>query len=127
MKKSILALACAAFTFCAQAQQEVTPAAELPDNVPGLTMKNTITWYEIDPGVRTYLILLTANTLELSAELPNGGVAPTPDQQFDLMQSMVKQMTSGKGMFGKMRHGGFPGMPGMGGMGGRGRKGRFPF
>ncbi len=89
MKKSILALACAAFTFCAQAQQEVAPAAELPDNVPGLTMQNTITWYEIDPGVRTYLILLTANTLELSAELPNGGVAPTPDQQFDLMQKVV--------------------------------------
>ena len=48
-------------------------------------------------------------------------------KQFELMQTMVKQMTSGKGMFGKMRHGGFPGMPGMGGMGGRGRKGRFPF
>jgi len=48
-------------------------------------------------------------------------------KQFDLMQNMVKQMTSGKGMFGKMRSGGFPGMPGMGGMGRMGRKGRFPF
>jgi signal recognition particle subunit SRP54 len=48
-------------------------------------------------------------------------------KQFDLMQNMVKQMTSGKGMFGQMRRGGFPGMPGMGGMGRMGRKGIFPF
>ena len=91
MKKSILALACAAFTFCAQAQQESAPTAELPDNVPGATMQNTITWYEIDPGVRTYLILLAANTQELGAELPDGGVAPTPEQQFDLMQKVVEK------------------------------------
>lgn len=89
MKKSILALACAAFTFCAQAQQEVAPAAELPDNVPGMTMQSRLNWYEIDPGVRTYLILLAANTMELSAELPDAGLNPTSEQQFDLMQKVV--------------------------------------
>lgn len=89
MKRSILALVCAAFAFSAEAQQTAAPTTQLPDNVPGFTMKNQLSWFEIDPGVRTYLILLTANTLELSAELPGGGAAPTPEQQFDLMQKVV--------------------------------------
>ncbi len=39
-------------------------------------------------------------------------------KQFDMMQSMMKQMTLGgkKKKFGKMGRGGIPGMPGMGGM-----------
>ena len=39
-------------------------------------------------------------------------------KQFDMMQSMMKQMTLGgkKKKFGKMDRGGIPGMPGMGGM-----------
>ena len=37
-------------------------------------------------------------------------------KQFEMMQTLMKRMTSGKGMFGKMRRKGFGGMNGMGGM-----------
>ena len=67
---------------------ENTPK-ELPDNVPGVTQVTQLSWYEIDPGVRTYLILMSAITMELSAELPDGGVAATPEQQFDMMQKVM--------------------------------------
>ncbi len=91
MKHSIIALACAATALTVQAQEAAAPAPtrDLPDNVPGISMTTNLSWFEIDPGVRTYLILLTANTMELSAALPDGGVAPTPEQQFDLMQKVV--------------------------------------
>ena len=76
-----------------------------------------INWYEIPPDIRRYLILMTAVSMELNAELPDGGINPTPQQQFDMMQKMMKQM-GGKG--GKKRipkhllkglGGGFDGFP----------------
>ncbi len=63
--------------------------AQLPDNVPGLTQVVELTWYEIDPGVRSYLILMSAVTMELSAELPGCGITATPEQQFDMMQKVM--------------------------------------
>lgn len=63
--------------------------AQLPDNVPGLTQVVDLTWYEIDPGVRSYLILMSAVTMELSAELPGCGITATPEQQFDMMQKVM--------------------------------------
>ena len=50
----------------------------------------SISWYEIDPGIRKYLILMTAVSMELNAELPDGGINPTPEQQFDMMQKVVE-------------------------------------
>lgn len=87
MKKTLVALLCMAGTLMAQ-----TPAQSqtLPDNVPGITMQSSLSWYDIDAGVRTYLILLMANTMELSAEIQGDGTElPTPEQQFDLMQKVV--------------------------------------
>lgn len=90
MKHRLLALACVVTTLAAQAQESSAPTGELPNDVPGVTMTTNLSWFEIDPGVRSYLILLTANTMELSAALPNGGVAPTPEQQFDMMEKVVE-------------------------------------
>lgn len=50
-----------------------------------------ITWYEIDPAIRKYLILMTAVSMELNAELPDGGINPAPEQQFDMMQKIVER------------------------------------
>ncbi|MBQ3217301.1 MAG: hypothetical protein IJB33_00335 [Akkermansia sp.] len=90
MKHRLLALAYVATTLAIQAQESNTPTKELPNDVPGVTMTTDLSWFEIDPGVRSYLILLTANTMELSAALPDGGVAPTPEQQFDIMEKVVE-------------------------------------
>ena len=83
MKKTLVALLCMAGTLMAQTP---APSQTLPDNVPGITMQSSLSWYDIDAGVRTYLILLMANTMELSAEIQGDG---TPEQQFDLMQKVV--------------------------------------
>lgn len=87
MKKVITMLMGLSSLLSASATETETP--QLPDNVPGLTQVVELTWYEIDPGVRTYLILLSAVTMELSAELPGGGITATPEQQFDLMQKVM--------------------------------------
>lgn len=50
----------------------------------------SISWYEIDPSIRKYIILMTAVSMELNAELPDGGINPTPEQQFDMMQKVVE-------------------------------------
>ncbi|MBR2125594.1 MAG: hypothetical protein IJ943_02535 [Akkermansia sp.] len=87
MKKTLVTLLCMAGTLMAQSP---APTKSLPDNVPGITMQSSLSWYDIDAGVRTYLILLMANTMELSAEIQgDGSVPPTPEQQFDLMQKVV--------------------------------------
>ena len=85
MKKVITMLMGLSSLLSASATETETP--QLPDNVPGLTQVVELTWYEIDPGVRTYLILLSAVTMELSAELPGGryhrytGAAVRPDAE----------------------------------------------
>lgn len=87
MKKTLVTLLCMTGTLMAQSP---APTKSLPDNVPGITMQSSLSWYDIDAGVRTYLILLMANTMELSAEIQgDGSVPPTPEQQFDLMQKVV--------------------------------------
>ena len=87
MKKTLIALLCMAGTLMAQTP---APSQTLPGNVPGITMQSSLSWYDIDAGVRTYLILLMANTMELSAEIQGDGTElPTPEQQFDLMQKVV--------------------------------------
>ncbi len=50
-----------------------------------------INWYEIPPDIRRYLILMTAVSMELNAELPDGGINPAPQQQFDMMQKIVER------------------------------------
>ena len=87
MKKVINILIAMSSLLSATATASDTP--QLPDNVPGLTQVVELTWYEIDPGVRKYLILMSAVTMELSAELPGGGISATPEQQFDLMQKVM--------------------------------------
>ena len=87
MKKTLVTLLCMTGTLMAQSP---APTQSLPDNVPGITMQSSLSWYDIDAGVRTYLILLMANTMELSAEIQGDGTElPTPEQQFDLMQKVV--------------------------------------
>lgn len=87
MKKTLVALLCVTGSLPAQTP---VPEQELPSNVPGITMQSSLSWYDIDAGVRTYLILLMANTMELSAEmLGDGTTPPTPEQQFDLLQKVV--------------------------------------
>ncbi len=94
MKKAYTALACAFSLLTAHAADTEAKTVEIPDNVPGFTMQSQLTWYEIDPGVRTYLILLMANTMEQSAILENaaqsGQAEVTPEQQFDLMQKVIE-------------------------------------
>ncbi len=87
MKKTLVALLCIAGSLMAQTP---APTKTLPANVPGITMQSSLSWYDIDAGVRTYLILLMANSMELSAELQgDSSTPPTPEQQFDLMQKVV--------------------------------------
>lgn len=50
----------------------------------------SISWYDIDPSIRKYLILMTAVSMELNSELPDGGITSTPEQQFDMMQKVVE-------------------------------------
>lgn len=50
-----------------------------------------ISWYEIAPNIRKYLILMAAVSMELNAELPDGGINPTPEQQFDMMQKIIER------------------------------------
>lgn len=87
MKKALFALLFATGTLLAQTPP---PNRPLPVNESGATMQTPLSWYDIDAGVRTYLILVMANTMELTAEMTgNGAATPTPEQQFELMQKVV--------------------------------------
>ncbi|MBR5894341.1 MAG: hypothetical protein IKZ13_02220 [Akkermansia sp.] len=91
MNKIILAIICAAGLVTAHAQEATQPVKEMPANVPGFTQETVVSWYDIDPGVRKYFILLTANSMAATAELPDGGVNPTPEQEFDMMQKVMDE------------------------------------
>lgn len=61
---------------------------------PSIGLQSTTThinWYDIPPNIRKYLILMTAVSMELNAELPDGGINPTPEQQFDMMQKIIER------------------------------------
>lgn len=90
MKKALLILT-ALTTLPVLAQEQVVEEATAPMIIPMEEGARQLTWYEIDPGVRKYLILLTANTMELSAQLPDGGVNPTPEQSFDMMEQVIRR------------------------------------
>lgn len=68
-------------------EHEAATAPEIGLSVP----TEYINWYEIEPAIRKYLILMTAVSMELNAELPDGGINPTPEQQFDMMQKIVER------------------------------------
>ena len=90
MKKTILILAAlSALPLCAQESTGEEQPVDI--NTPFAANQTRINWYEIDPGVRKYLILQAANTMELSAELPDYGVSPTPEQQFDMMEQVIRR------------------------------------
>ncbi|MBQ2380323.1 MAG: hypothetical protein II295_08055 [Akkermansia sp.] len=93
MKKTYTTLACVLSMLTAHAADTTEKTVEMPADVPGFTMQSQLTWYEIDPGVRTYLILLMANTMEQTAILENaaqsGQAVVTPEQQFDMMQKVI--------------------------------------
>ncbi len=88
MKKALLILT-ALTTLPVLAQEQVVEEATAPMIIPKEEGARQLTWYEIDPGVRKYLILLTANTMELSAQLRDGGVNLTPEQSFDMMEQVI--------------------------------------
>lgn len=90
MKKALLILT-ALTSLPLLAQEQVVEEATAPMIIPMEEGARQLTWYEIDPGVRKYLILLTANTMELSAQLPDGGVNPTPEQSFDMMEQVIRR------------------------------------
>lgn len=91
MKKALLILT-ALTTLPVLAQEQVAEEATVPMIMPMEEGARQLTWYEIDPGVRKYLILLTANTMELSAELLGCGVMnPTPEQSFDMMEQVIRR------------------------------------
>ncbi len=90
MKKALLILT-ALTSLPLLAQEQVAEEATAPIINPMEEGARQLTWYEIDPGVRKYLILLTANTMELSAQLPNCGVNPTPEQSFDMMEQVIRR------------------------------------
>ncbi len=90
MKKALLILT-ALSSLPLLAQEQVVEEAAAPMIIPMEEGARQLTWYEIDPGVRKYLILLTANTMELSAQLPDGGVNPTPEQSFDMMEQVIRR------------------------------------
>ncbi len=90
MKKALLILT-ALTSLPLLAQEQAVEEATAPMIIPMEEGARQLTWYEIDPGVRKYLILLTANTMELSAQLPDGGVNPTPEQSFDMMEQVIRR------------------------------------
>lgn len=90
MKKStgILAVFAAMVLFAHAQAAEIAPEGA---NAPNAAEERQIVWYEIDPGVRKYLILLAANAMELSAELPDEGISPTAEQQIDMMEQVIRR------------------------------------
>ncbi len=90
MKKALLILT-ALSSLPLLAQEQVVEEDAAPMIIPMEEGARQLTWYEIDPGVRKYLILLTANTMELSAQLPDGGVNPSPEQSFDMMEPVIRR------------------------------------
>ena len=91
IKKATTVLACALSMLTAHATDTAEKTVEMPDNVPGFTMQSQLTWYDIDPGVRTYCILMMANSLEIQNELDEAAATSevTLEQQFDTMQKVI--------------------------------------
>lgn len=71
----------------AAGENDAAPAPVIELNDPSVHFS----WYDIDPAIRKYLILMSAVSMELNAELPNGGANPTPEQHFDMMQKIVER------------------------------------
>ncbi len=83
--RSVLLLVVPCLT--AAGENEVATAPAIGLNSP----TSQISWFEIDPAIRKYLILMTAVSMELNAELPDCGINPTPEQQFDMMQKIIER------------------------------------
>lgn len=88
MKIRTLAIALAACMTTQAAPAGTCQPMQLP--MPGMAAQQTaLTWNSIDPGVRTYLLLLTANTMELTANISEDPASITPEQQFNLMLDVM--------------------------------------
>ncbi|MBR5887354.1 MAG: hypothetical protein IKZ07_04000 [Akkermansia sp.] len=84
MKKTLVALLCAVSSLSAETAQSIDSGDVSLPIAPDMTMQKQMSWYDIDAGVRTYLILLLANSIELGQEADS-----SPEAQFDIMQKIM--------------------------------------